>query len=120
MSESEHQARRELETAGQIADLCHPDRIPSDVNMAQARATIGVGLVLLVVAEELRESRAELANLFVANSQRWSQPVIQPASNQIEVREVIRPDRGHVALALLVMAGTIVLLLVLCVVLALT
>ena len=46
------------------------------------------------------------------------QPPVQPAPT--EVREVTRPDRAHVTLALLTMAGTIVLLLVLCVVLALT
>jgi hypothetical protein len=109
---------QQLEIAVGIADVCSPSDIyAADVQLAQARALIAATLALQQVAAEIREARAQLSRIGHLTA---PQPVVYPVNNPIEVREVTRPDRGPVTLALLVMAGTIVLLLVLCVVLALT
>jgi hypothetical protein len=59
-SEAQHLAEAELATATAIADACHPDRIPADVQMSQARALVAVGWGLLNLADELRRTRTEI------------------------------------------------------------
>jgi hypothetical protein len=124
-STEEHRALQLLDQAGDYANRAETLTVVDDREVNLIRAVVGCGLSMLAVAEEIRELRTFQFERFPA------QPIIVKSCECYSANLPNRPiasiealpdrsARGHLAVAFLAMAGTIVLLLVLCVVLALT
>ena len=110
---------QQLEIASGIADACSPsDLYAADAQLGQLRALISATLAMREIAGEIRAARESFVALALDKGYTPKvtllQAPVQPAP--IEVREVTRPDRGPVTLALLIMGATIAALTVLCVV----
>jgi hypothetical protein len=124
-SAAEHNAERQLDLVVDIAGRAQALTVVEEAKVAELRVLVGIGQAILALAEEMRESRAELSNA-LESWPGWSQPAQLPQPGQIaqvevrEVREVARPDRGHIALAFMALIGSNVLLLILCIILSLT
>jgi hypothetical protein len=122
-STEEHRALQLLDQAGDYANRAETLTVVDDREVNLIRAVCGVGLAVIAACEEVRESRAEMANALaiyrpVMTSTSCAQLV--PQAPRVSDETPDRSARGHLMLAFLAMAGTIVLLVVLCVVLALT
>jgi hypothetical protein len=121
-SAAEHIAEQQLDLVADIAGRAQASTMVEEAKVAELRVLVGIGQAILAACTELRETRQILVALErdrgYAPKVAMFQPPVQPAP--IEVREVTRADRGHVTLALLIMACTIAALTLVCIVLALT
>jgi hypothetical protein len=124
-SSAEHHAERRLEETARIADRANALTTMADEPVALLNAMLGVGQGLLAVCEELRQYR-QVGNFPTCPAVQQTPPIIvgcgcAAGQESDPARDTeVRAARGQLTFVLLVLVGVIVLLVVLCVVLALT